>query len=274
MFWGTWILVSSPLPVIVARATPDGMGTRRWLTAHALGSLLATATHLGLAAVVFWASTNGQSLATWALQFALDLSLRDLTIYWALLGSLVAWQYHLRSQERELEAARWAARAGRLEAAAQSARLEMLRRQLQPHFLFNALHAVGALVRRQERDRALEALERIGELLREGFDPRSPDMTSLDDEIRRVQQYLGLEEIRFGDRLQVSWKVDDEARSRLVPSLILQPLVENAVKHGIGQSAGPVSITIAGRVVGDHTCLFRRGQWARGWMDPASWASA
>ena len=254
-FWGTWVLVSSPLPWLVARFSTDGSGTRRWIIVHVAGSFLATVSHLFLAAVAFWSTSHGASLSSWFFDFLLDLSFRDLALYWALLGCLMAWHHHLRSRDRELEAARLAARAGRLEAAAQSARLDALSRQLQPHFLFNALHAVGALIRRKDRTRALEALERIGELLRLGFDPGAPAVTPLREEIHRVEQYLGLQQVRFGDRLRVTWRVEDAALSRAVPCLILQPIVENAVKHGIERSTDPVRIVIGGHVDGAHTCL-------------------
>ena len=255
MFWGSWVLVSSPLPLLVARFTPAGLGPGRWVALHLVGSIAATAVHLALAAAAFSAALGGNNFGGWLLDFALDLSFRDLVIYWALLGSLLAWHYHLRAQERELDAARLAARAGRLEAAAQAARLDALRRELQPHFLFNALHSVGALIRREERSKALDALERLGELLRSGFDPDAPDWTPLSEELHRLRQYLGLQEIRFGERLRISWHVEEAALSHPVPALILQPLVENAVKHGMEGSSSPVSISIEARVDGASLLL-------------------
>ncbi len=113
---------------------------------------------------------------------------------------------------------------------AQQAQLAALRAQINPHFLFNALHSVGALIT-SDPVRADAALERLGDLLRYALG--AEDEVPFQREWRFVEDYLAFEELRLGDRLHVDARVDDEARAILVPPLILQPLVENAVRHGI-----------------------------------------
>lgn len=130
--------------------------------------------------------------------------------------------------------------------AAARAQLVALRAQLNPHFLFNALHSVTAMVRRDPRA-AETALERIGELLRYTLDESSGDAVRLEDEWRFTRHYLDLEKIRLGDRLAVDAKFDDDALACEVPPFILQPLVENAVRHGLSVQPEGGRITIEAR---------------------------
>jgi signal transduction histidine kinase len=117
---------------------------------------------------------------------------------------------------------------------AQQAQLTALRAQINPHFLFNALHSVGALVA-TDPARADRALERLGDLLRYAL--RTDSDVVFDDEWKFTQDYLAFEQMGFGDRLRVDAHADPEARAVPVPPLILQPLVENAVRHGIADRA-------------------------------------
>jgi sensor histidine kinase YesM len=145
-----------------------------------------------------------------------------------LYGLVAAVSYTLRSQQRIREERQSALRA---EAAASRAQLAALRAQVNPHFLFNALHSLAALPRR-DPDRAEEALARLGELLRYALD-EAGDRVPLAREWDFVRDYLELEQLRLDSRLRVSAELTDEARSVLVPPFTLQPLVENAIRHGI-----------------------------------------
>lgn len=131
------------------------------------------------------------------------------------------------------------------------AQLAALRMQLNPHFFFNTLHTIGALVRDGDRDGAVEMIERLGDILhrvlhRDG-DPEAP----LSDEIELLRTYLAIEQVRFGERLRVVWDVAPASEPVPVPQLILQPLIENALRHGLSRRARPGSLTISSRVVGD-----------------------
>ena len=156
--------------------------------------------------------------------------------------------YAIRAQRttRAMEVATTEARL-----LAQQAQLAALRAQVNPHFLFNALHSVGALVTRDPA-RADRALEQLGDLLRYAL--HAEDEVSFGREWAFTQDYLAFEELRLGTRLRVETEVDDAARGVLVPPLILQPLVENAVRHGIADRPEGGRIALRARVA-DHRLL-------------------
>jgi len=133
---------------------------------------------------------------------------------------------------------------------AQQAQLVALRAQINPHFLFNALHSVGALVT-SEPGRADKALERLGDLLR--YTLGTEDEVLFAQEWRFTQDYLAFEQLRLGDRLRVNAEAEQTTMSILVPPLILQPLVENAVRHGIADR--PEGGHVALRASVEHACL-------------------
>lgn len=177
-----------------------------------------------------WNEAVQQVFASTRFQFGVVL-------YLAILGlgrGLVTWEA-LRQRE---------AQAARLEAQASRARLEVLAARLQPHFLFNALHAIGVLIE-ESPARARAMLVELGELLREVLAEPTAIEIPLGDELRLLQRYLAIEEIRFADRLRVEMDVPDALRGVPVPRLLLQPLVENAMRHGIGQSASGGTVRIA-----------------------------
>lgn len=132
-----------------------------------------------------------------------------------------------------------------------SAQLAALRAQLNPHFLFNSLNSIAELVR-TDPERAEECIERLAEILRYVLRRTQIDLVPLAEELRIAQAYLEIEKARFGDALRVETHVDDAVRSVLLPGLLLQPLIENAVKHGISQKIGGGRIIIeAGMDNGD-----------------------
>jgi two-component system LytT family sensor kinase len=164
----------------------------------------------------------------------------ELIIYWAILGAAVARDSYRKYREREL-------RARELEAQLGQARLQALRMQVQPHFLFNALNTVAMLIRNGESGRAVQMVAGIGELLRSSLNDTAEQEVPLAAEIDFVRRYLSIEEFRFPDRLRVEVDVPEELQSAEVPNLILQPLVENAVRHGIAKSSSSGLVRIAAR---------------------------
>ena len=142
----------------------------------------------------------------------------------------------VRLRERETHAAH-------LEAQLADARLAALRMQLNPHFLFNTLHAVSALV---EHDPAgvRTVIARLSALLRRVLDRTDRHEVPLKEEVALVRDYLAIQEVRLGDRLRVAWAVAPEAESALVPALVLQPLAENAVGHGVARAEGGGTVTV------------------------------
>jgi hypothetical protein len=128
------------------------------------------------------------------------------------------------------------------------AQLTALRMQLNPHFFFNTLHTIGALVRDGNHVGAVEMIEKLGDVLHHVLRTDGEPETPLRDEVEFLRKYLEIEQVRFGDRLRVAWQVDTASESVPVPQLILQPLVENALRHGLSRRARPGSLTISALV--------------------------
>lgn len=159
---------------------------------------------------------------------------------WMLLGACHALQQYRASQIRREEAAALETRLAR-------AHLQLLRTQLQPHFLFNTLHAITTLIRR-DPPAAEEMVARLSDLLRLTLDRGDAQELPLKEELDFVTLYLRIQEVRFGERLRVEMKVDPDVLHALVPNMLLQPLVENAVQHGVSRriDGGTISVE-AGR---------------------------
>ncbi|HEX2190560.1 MAG TPA: histidine kinase [Longimicrobiaceae bacterium] len=141
-------------------------------------------------------------------------------------------------------AVHFARTARRREAQLARAQLHALQAQLHPHFLFNALNTVSSAVRR-DPDAAERMIARLSELLRSSLDTAATPEVPLAEELRLLESYLEIEQARFEDRLRVRWSIDPAARDARVPRLILQPLVENAVKHGIGPRSAPGTVEVS-----------------------------
>jgi two-component system LytT family sensor kinase len=162
-------------------------------------------------------------------------------VYFAIVVASYAWRNSARLRRREREAAA-------LEAQLRDAQLSALRMQLQPHFLFNSLNAVMALVRDHDTDRAIRALALLSDVLRATVNAGDAHDTTLGSEIDFVTRYLGIEQVRFGDRLRVVIDVPPELETARVPVFILQPFVENALKHGVLRAREGNEIAISARV--------------------------
>jgi len=152
--------------------------------------------------------------------------------------------YVIDSRER---VARQRTESAQLAEALARAQLDALRHQIEPHFLFNALNAVSGLVREGENARAVETLARVSDFLRHLLQESGEQEVSLAEELKFATMYLGIQEVRFADRLRVQLDVAPGLDEAIVPRLILQPIVENAVKHGIARRAQPGEITIGAR---------------------------
>jgi len=162
-----------------------------------------------------------------------------LLLLWAVLGSFHGVRIFDRYQKRELEAAQ-------LESQLAQSQTQALRMQLQPHFLFNTLNSIAALIH-SDAEAADKMVSRLANLLRMTLDSGNDQEVTLRQEMAFTDAYLGIEGIRFHDRLTVRKDVTDECLNALVPAFLLQPLVENAIKHGVSDKAEPSSITIRAR---------------------------
>src|SRR5262245_35146615 len=146
-------------------------------------------------------------------------------ICWAILGVSQAIEYYLKYRQRELQ-------TFQLQARLAQAQLQVLKIQLHPHFLFNTLHTISALMH-QDVELADRMLTRLADLLRLTLDNAGLQEVPLQQELEFIQPYLEIEQARLGPRLQVQMEIDPETRDATVPNLVLQPLVENAIRHGI-----------------------------------------
>jgi two-component system LytT family sensor kinase len=203
---------------------------------------LAAAGAQGLVAAGFTALTGWHNPM---FDFFVNVTLR-LLVMWA---SFMIWSlgyYWLWAEtERSLESNRRAA----AQREAQRMELQMLRAQLDPHFLFNSLNGIAAEIR-PHPDVAIEMVGELSDYLRYSLDHRKQPVSRLSTELSAMESYLRIERARFGDRLHFHVEASEPARMRLVPGFLLQPLVENAVKHGLDRSAATLDIGLRARVEG------------------------
>ena len=163
----------------------------------------------------------------------------NLLIYWAIVSVSHSIEYYRKYQEREL-------RTAELEAGLAQARLQALQMQLNPHFLFNTLHSISSLMH-SDIEAADRMISRFGELLRVALENTEAHEVPLRQELAFLKSYLEIEQTRFGDRLSVRMDIAPEALEAQVPNLVLQPLVENAIQHGIEPHARPGQIELSAR---------------------------
>ena len=170
-------------------------------------------------------------------------NLIDIAYYWAVIAFGYGVEIQRKYKNEEI-------RTVQLESRLIEAELKALREQLKPHFLFNTLNAVAALVRDGKNDLAVTLLARLGSLLRMSLDGTHENETTLQAELDFLERYVEIQKARFSDRLTVKMLVEKAALGVSVPRLILQPIVENAILHGVAPKAGPGTVEILGRVVG------------------------
>lgn len=178
----------------------------------------------------------------------------ELVVYIVVLAAGFARDYYLQKKERQEEAERLQARTRKLEKQLAEAQLDALRMQLNPHFLFNTLHAVSTLVGRDPQG-VRRMIARLSELLRRVLDEDVPQEIPLAEELDVLSDYLEIQQIRFQGELEVSMDVPEAIQDARVPYLILQPLAENAIKHGAGQVRGTGRIRIDGQRDEEHLVL-------------------
>lgn len=171
----------------------------------------------------------------------------NLLPYWAMLAGVYALRYYQRAQQRELDAAQ-------LQVRLTDAQLQVLERELRPHFLFNTLNTVSALIAKDPLT-AERIVARLGDLLRATLNRSGRQEIALAEELELLERYVDIETTRFGGRLTVALDIDPPTLAARVPSLVLQPLVENAIRHGIARRVVPGRIAVRTRRDDRHLYL-------------------
>jgi two-component system LytT family sensor kinase len=165
--------------------------------------------------------------------------------YWEVLGVQYGIGYYQNYQERKQEALRLELRASELQSQLVQAQLGVLKMQLQPHFLFNTLNAIMVLVRQQKSKEAEQTLAHLSDLLRCVLEDVEAQEVPLRRELEYLQLYLSIEQVRFQDRLRVEISADPAILEAALPQMVLQPVVENAIRHSVGKSAAAGRIKIS-----------------------------
>ena len=217
------------------------------LAIHLTAIVVLTALHCVAIVAVDAPKNFPAALASWAQCMTRGMLLLDGFVYLTVSLAGVALRLRQKQRERERDFAR-------LEVQLAEARLRNLEAQIHPHFAFNALNAVAMLIRERRNDVALRTLVAFSDLLRQ-FLTRDAPMVTVADELETVQRYLEIESMRFADRLHVVLEAEPESLHTSVPSLLLQPLVENAVRHGASVREGPFHLAVHARVDGDRLLL-------------------
>jgi two-component system, LytTR family, sensor kinase len=233
-------LAATPLILWLSRRFP--LDRRRWLTnsvVHlAIGaflSFLLLAAYTSIISLLHLGNSNQTWLGAFRFQIVGGFHAEVLT-YWMVIGLCHGIDYYRKYREREL-------RASQLEARLAQAQLDALKMQLHPHFLFNTLNSISVLMS-EDVVAARRMLARLGDLLRASLENVGTHEVSLREELEFLNNYLGIEQTRFQDRLSVKIDVEASVLNSRVPNLILQPLVENAIRHGIAPHTQPGLVEI------------------------------
>src|SRR5688572_2977001 len=251
-----WYVPAALIGPIFRMAARFRLDSDRWLRAiaiHAGAAVAFSIIHVAAmlaVRVALWPDMRQMPAARWV-SYAQDQYLRNLdwslVTYAAVVGLSYALGYYRESQARALKAAH-------LESSLMEARLKTLEAELHPHFLFNTLHAISTLVH-SDPEAADRMISRLSDLLRLTFDRSGAAGVPLKEELEFLQKYLEIEQIRFQDRLTVNFDIDPDTLDTDVPRMILQPLVENAIKHGIGPRAGQGLVQISTKKRDDGTWI-------------------
>lgn len=242
-----WSLLTPPVYVLARRFTFDRSNWKLVLPLHLAISISLT---FLAACFIVWL----EPFVTWTpeahlpyLPHVLSRAFMDLQRYWYIVLITQAISYYAKYRERELQSLQ-------LEAQLALAQLEVLKIQLEPHFLFNTLNSIAALARNDGLAAENMTLQ-LADLLRSSLDAMGVHEVPLSRELTLLQKYIDIQQMRFRDRLTVEMDIASNTLSALVPNMILQPLVENAIRHGISPRRIPGCVRIASRVVFDELWL-------------------
>jgi two-component system, LytTR family, sensor kinase len=238
-FYLWWIPFTAGLWRVSIRWDPLALGVRRFLTLHLAVITGVVFAHAGAVTLVATPLAPMPGLTVWD-HFIVQLRGRlysQIIIYVAVMASGYALVLYERWRDR-------AAAAARFETQLAEARLASLRAQLHPHFLFNSLHAIASLVRESRNEEAVTLISDMGGLLRQILETQ-PTFHTIAEELNLVRTYLQIQRARFGDRLQTAIEAAPGVEGARVPVLLLQPLAENALRHGLADKVEPGFVRVS-----------------------------
>jgi two-component system LytT family sensor kinase len=250
-WWYLWALMAPTVVWLSQHFQFERGGLLRAVAVHVPAVVTCSFAHIaGMEGVHWWlAYSDGRQYAWWAqMQRSAFLYLDwEMMTYWAIVGLSHALLYYRESRARAM-------RSAQLETKLVEAQLKTLQQQLHPHFLFNTLHAISSLMHRDVHA-ADRVLMQLSDLLRITLEHLGRQEVALEAELGALSKYVEIERTRFADRLEVRFDIQPETLDTRVPSLLLQPLVENSIKHGVARRAGPGHIDISARREGDKLRL-------------------
>lgn len=258
VYWVWWVVVTLVLWTLADRWSTAFKPSAQTVMAHLGASCILAAAHLALLQHTIWFTS--WYWPAWGHRFGTlwvenwERFGVDLVIYGFIVG--VCAFLHSRMQTQQALVQKLEVERQKLEVEQQliSAQLKALQMQMEPHFLFNTLNAVTSLVDQHKNDAAMETLAHLNAILRTTLQRRSPEKVPFTEELQLVESYLAIQKVRFGDRIQIEIATTPEACRGLVPCFLLQPLVENAVRHGIERKKEGGLIQTKAERVGD--CLW------------------
>ena len=248
---GDWLICALLTPAVfwMARRYPVTRGTlTRTIPLHFGAAILLCVAWAGAGILLSWAMFRSTPYGGGAVSWFFTTLPFGVAVYFAVLGVAHAAAFFLEARERETQAAR-------LSAQLAEARLGALRMQLQPHFLFNSLNAIAVTVRDRDTATAIRLIEQLGDVLRRVMRADRPPEITLAEELEFVRQYLAIEQVRYSDRLRPTFDIAPGLERAAVPEFVLQPLVENALRHGLARRVTATLLRIEAQREGDELVL-------------------
>jgi signal transduction histidine kinase len=246
--WYVFAVLSVPAIWLAHRFPVERLHWGRSLPVHFVASVIFSVAWAAIrVAFAIWQSSESVAFQP---EFSKQLAKTwhfNVLVYWVIVAVSLAFDYYRKFREREL-------RAAELEKRLTEARLRALQMQLNPHFLFNTLHAISSLMHR-DVESADRMLVRLSDLLRRALESTDTQEVPLREEIDFLSRYAEIEQTRFGERLKIEMNIAPETLDALVPNLVLQPLLENAIRHGIEPYARAGEIKVAATRDGDSLRL-------------------
>ena len=250
--WFVWLLAAPAMLVLIRRFPIQRGQIRRNLLGLILGSVvlyvIVTNLRYGLRVLPnVWLDPSADLPNDWSHYVVSILYLlpMDFMTYCGFFSASLAIDYYFQYRQRVEESLQLELHTAQLQSDLARAELTSLRGQLHPHFLFNSFNAVASLVRQRRNEAAVEMIAQLSSLLRLAIERTGRQQLPLDEEIDFIRRYLEIERVRFGEKLRLDFNLEPDALSASVPNLLLQPLVENAIKHGISLRTCPGTVRLA-----------------------------